>query len=146
MIRPFHAVFAVVASLVVVSTIAWGFVLVGSPGSRRLERVDEQRLEDLQAIAREVNNLVIEMGDKRTLKAPLPKTLAEVAQRARLERIQLHDPETGEPYGYTVKDESTIELCATFTQARDSDASVFWNHPAGAHCFTINLLDPPPFY
>ena len=30
-----------------------------------------------------------------------------------------------------------------FSLPRDSNVDVFWNHPAGRHCFTINVLDPP---
>ena len=142
----FHAVFAIGATVVVAIAIAWGFMIVGSPGTRRLERFDEQRLQDLQAIAREVHALVVDADKPPALKAQLPKTLEEVAERARSERIKRNDPETGEPYSYLAKDETTIELCATFTKARNSDSSVFWNHPAGRHCFTIHVLDPPPFY
>lgn len=142
----FHAVFAVFATALVAIAVGWGFMLVGSPGTRRLERFDEQRLQDLQAIAREVHALVVGADKSPTLKGPLPKTFQEVVERARTERIKRNDPETGEPYGYVVKNETTFELCATFTQVRDSDHSVFWNHPAGAHCFTIDVLDPPPFH
>jgi len=143
----FHAAFAVVASIVVAMVVGWGFVLVGSPGTRRMERFDEDRLRDLQAIAREIQDLVAESdGGKNTLKEPLPKTLEELARRARGQRVELSDPETGEPYGYNVKGESTFEVCAEFMQPRDADYSVFWNHPAGQHCFTIDVLDPPPLY
>jgi hypothetical protein len=141
-----HAVFAVGASIVVAIAVAWGFMLVGSPGTRRLERLDEQRLQDLQVIAREVHAMVVEADQPPSLKAQLPKTLQEIAERARSERIKLNDPETGEPYSYLAKDETTFELCTTFTKVRNSDRSVFWNHPAGKHCFRINVLDPPPFY
>jgi hypothetical protein len=141
-----HALFAGCASIAVALVIAWGFVLVGSPGARRLQRFDERRLQDLQAIAREVHAMVVDANETRSLKAPLPKSLEEVARRARIEQIDTHDPATGEPYGYAVKSDSTFELCARFTRARESDSSVFWNHPAGVHCFTIDVLDPPPFY
>jgi hypothetical protein len=77
------------------------------------------------------------------LKRPLPETLDELAELARFERINLIDPDTGQRYDYTVKDETTYELCATFTLERDSDVKVFWNHPSGTHCFTVNVLDPP---
>jgi len=141
----FHAIFAALATVAVVVAIGWGFVLVGSPGARRLERFDEQRLRDLQAIAREIHKLTVEDDQPPRLKQPLPATLPDAVERARVERIKLNDPETGEPYRYLAKSESSFELCATFTTARDSDDSVFWNHPAGEHCFTINVLDPPPF-
>lgn len=141
----FHATFAVLATLAVVVAIGWGFVLVGSPGARRLERFDEQRLQDLQTIVREIHDLSVELEQPPRLKQPLPQSLEAVVEKARVERIKWNDPETGEPYRYAVKSETTFELCATFTKARDSDESVFWNHPAGQHCFTIDVLAPPPF-
>ena len=51
--------------------------------------------------------------------------------------------ETGEPYEYRVLGPSKYELCATFSMARDADHGVFWNHPAGRHCWTIDVGDPP---
>lgn len=140
-----HAVFAVVASLVVGFVVAWGFVLVGSPTTRRLDRFDERRLQDLQTIAREIQSMVENPNKKGTLKEPLPKTLEEAAQRARDEKLNPRDPETGAPYVYRIKNETTYELCATFARKRDSDSRVFWNHATGTHCFTINVLDPPRF-
>lgn len=140
-----HVACAIVASVVVVTAVGWGFVLVGSPATRRLERFDEQRLRDLQTIAREIQLMVVNPNKKGTLKEVLPKTLEEAAQRARDERVNPRDPETGEPYRYTVKNETAFELCATFAKQRDWDSRVFWNHPAGRHCYTINVLDPPPF-
>jgi hypothetical protein len=139
-----HAAFGVAASIVVTFAIVWGFVLAGSPATRRLERLDERRLQDLQTIASEIQSMVVYPDRKRELKEPLPKTLNEAVQRARGARLNPRDPETGEPYRYTVKSETTYELCARFTRRRESDFRVFWNHPAGKHCFTINVLDPPP--
>ena len=140
-----HAAFAIVASVVVASAVAWGFVLVGSPATRRLERFDEQRLQDLQIIAREIQSMVEDPNKKGRLKEALPKTLEEADQRSRGKRVNLRDPETGDPYLYTLKSDTSYELCATFARQRDWDSRVFWNHPAGARCFTINVLDPPPF-
>lgn len=138
-----HAVFGAVASLVVAATVTWGFVLVGSPTTRRLERFDERRVQDLQTIAREIQSMVEDLNHKGTLKEPLPRTLEEASRKARYDRLNLHDPETGAPYGYRIQNETTYELCATFARKRDSDAQVFWNHAAGTHCFTIDVLDPP---
>ena len=77
------------------------------------------------------------------MKRPLPETLDELAALARYERIISTNPETGRRYVYTVKDRTTYELCATFSLERDSDVEVFWNHPSGKHCFTVDALDPP---
>jgi hypothetical protein len=147
----FHTAFALAASVVVIAAVAWGFSLAGSPAGRRLERFDEQRLVDLKNIVREIQLTTMDSGvtnpqGKKSLKAPLPKTLEEAAKTARGEKINLRDPETDEAYRYRVKNDSTYELCATFARRRDEDSGVFWNHPAGQHCFTINVLDPPPYW
>jgi hypothetical protein len=140
-----HAAFGVTASIVVLFAIVWGFLLAGSPMTRRRERLDEQRLQDLQTITKEIQSMVVNPNKKGELKEPLPRTLEEATQKARAARLNPRDPKTGEPYSYTVKDETTYELCATFSTRRDADYQVFWNHPAGLHCFTINVLDPPPY-
>ena len=137
-----HAVFSVASSMVVVVAVVWGAVLVGSPGAARLQRFDQKRLADLQTIFREVQSLCHDPV-KNELEDPLPKTLDELAERAQHEMINLTDPKTGKRYDYTVKDETTYELCATFALKRKSDVDVFWNHRSGKHCFTIDALDPP---
>ena len=120
-----HNVFSVASSVVVVVTVVWGAVLVGSPGTARLQRFDQQRLNDLQTISREVQLLCHDPDIKKELKRALPDTLVELAALARSKRINLTDPVTGERYVYTVKDGTTYELCATFTLERDSDVEVF---------------------
>ena len=143
MTKKIDAAFSVVSSIVVVGAVVWGAVLVGSPSTARLQRFDQQRLNDLQTIFREVQSLCHDPDIKDELKRALPDTLDELAALARSEKINLKDPETGERYVYTVKDAATYELCATFSLARDSDVDVFWNHPSGNHCFTVDALDPP---
>ena len=54
-----------------------------------------------------------------------------------------YDPDTGVAYEYRVVDENHYELCATFARRREADRDVFWNHPAGRHCFTFDVRDPP---
>lgn len=138
-----HVLFSAAFSMLVILAIVWGVALVGSPGTARLQRFDQQRLEDLQTIFREVQSLCRDPDIKDELKRALPGTLDELAVLARSERINLTDPETGQRYAYTVNDGTTYELCATFSMQRDSDVDVFWNHPPGRHCFTVNALDPP---
>src|SRR5215469_8527324 len=97
-----HAVFGVAASVVVSFAIVWGFVLAGSPSSRRHERLDEERLADLKTIAGEIQSRVVDRdGEKRQLKEPLPPTLDDVVTMARGRKLNPRDPETGEPYRYT---------------------------------------------
>lgn len=141
-----HLAFTSVSAVVIALALFWGFFLVGSPAARRLERFDEQRLRDLQNIARAIQTLVEDPNEKGKLKASLPPTLADASRENQGALMNLFDPETGEEYRYRVKADGTYDLCATFSEARHSTESVFWNHPAGEHCFTINPADPPPFY
>ena len=142
-----HAAFGVVASLIVGFAVVWGFVLAGSPSTRRDQLIDDRRLQDLQAIARAIQTQVTDEGPyvpdgtKRKLKHSLPKTLDDVARNDRSERLRLLDPESGEPYAYKVVNSKQYTLCATFNRPRDADLRVFWNHPAGEHCFTIDVLE-----
>ena len=138
-----HTIFSVGATLVVAVALVWGFVLAGSPATSRLQRLDQRRLDDLQTIFREIQSLCHDPDIKDTLKRPLPQSLDQLATLARRERINLSDPETAQRYRYVVTSETTYEVCATFSLPRDSDSNVFWNHPAGEHCFTIDALDPP---
>ena len=94
-------------------------------------------------IVNEIRGLTVDRANDDELKEPLPKSLEELRKRAVYWQIYPRDPQTGEPYTYTVKDEKTFELCTTFSLPRDSNVDVFWNHPAGHHCFSINVLDPP---
>ncbi len=128
-----HPVLSVVASMVVVISIVWGMTLVGSPGTARIHRFDQQRLRDLKTIFREVQSLCHDPNIRDELKRPLPETLDELAMLARSERISLADPETGQPYGFTVRDKTTYELCAAFSLELNSDVEVFWNHPSRQH-------------
>ncbi len=141
--RRIHELFSIASSVVVVVAVVWGVAMVGSPGTTRLQRFDLQRLNDLETIFREIQSLCRDPDIKDELKRLLPETLEELAALARHERISLTDPETGQPYVYTVKDGTTYELCATFSLERESDVEVFWNHPSGRHCFTVDALDPP---
>ena len=138
-----HRTFAVAAILTVGVAVVWGFVLVGGPEAGRTEKMDARRLDDLQAIEAEVQDLVFDRDHKTTLKQPLPPSLQEVAAKARYRRLTLEDPVSGEPYEYAVTGPTTYRLCATFARERASSYQVFWNHPAGRHCFTIDALDAP---
>jgi len=146
-----HVAFAVIASLVVGFAVVWGFVVAGSPSTRRIQLLDDRRLQDLQTIAGAIETQSVDTAANKNadtskrLKHPLPKTLDEAVQNDRNEKLSTLDPETGQPYSYTVVNSTTFKLCAIFSKARNADYRVFWNHPAGEHCFTIDVLDPPPY-
>jgi len=143
-----HRLFGSIAMVVIGASIVWGFVLVGSPISARQRRFDDQRLEDLQAIEMGIERLCVEQEFRegrmrKTWKAPLPATLDELTERAREENyytLNTTDPKTEAPYEYKVTGETTYKLCATFALVRDYKINMFWNHPAGPHCFTIDAM------
>jgi hypothetical protein len=96
-------------------------------------RMDATRISDLTNISRKVDGFV-------SRNARLPASLDEVSVDAR-------DPQTGQPYGYRLKDQRSYELCADF----DSSTAVspqfaaghFWSHPAGMQCVTVSAAKQP---
>lgn len=147
MTQRIHVAFTLFASIVAGVAIVWGFLIVGSPMNRRLERFDERRLEDLRQIAAEVQSIVADSPHKLTaLVRPLPKSLDEIVQKGDRKRSLPVDPLTGEPYAYRIVSDTTYELCASFALERKTADRDFWNHSAGRFCFTIDALSPPPFY
>lgn len=141
MTSTFHRTFGLLATTVVVAALVWGFFLVGSPGLRRTERLDERRLEDLQGIVWELRDLVYDHQNRDHPRRPLPASLDELVARARSTRPSILDPETGAPYEYRVTGPLTYELCATFTGARAKDERPFWNHAPGRVCFALDVRE-----
>jgi hypothetical protein len=145
--RVMHRAFAGAATAVVLVTVVWGFAVTGSPGTARLQQFDARRIEDLQSIRREIESICLGQtrhlaAGERRLERPLPEKLDEVVESARHRRPDIVDPETGEPFGYEIVDESRFRLCATFHFARDEEADPLWNHPEGRHCFEFDVLNP----
>lgn len=143
----FHRSFGIASTVVVLVAIIWGFIIIGSPGNERLRKFDEQRVNDLRTISGEILNIVRDWrgypaGQPDTLERELPPTLDEVVRLARYTRPNIVDPQTDEEYGYTVTGETTYQLCATFSFPRTQQYDVFWDHPAGAHCYEFDALEP----
>ena len=135
--------------LVITGSVVLGFAMAGSPVTARLRRLDEKRIEDLRAIHRAIQVMATRRTNANAVEMTraLPKTLGEVAEyQANKEvghRLDLVDPESGEQYAYAVTGDTTYELCATFELARDKKRDLFWNHPAGKHCYQFNAQSPP---
>lgn len=142
MTRNFHRLFGLLSFLIVAFVIVWGMMLVGSPGNERLRKFDERKLEDLRAIHAAVLNIAYNGmpwdPDKKPVN-PLPVSLFETAENAVYQKLQMTDAQTGEPYEYTPTGVETYNLCATFNLTRDEPYDIFWNHPAGHHCYAIDL-------
>lgn len=140
--------------LIVVAVIIGGFVIVGSPAEQRAIRFDEQRVQNLQSIQYQVINYWQK-------KSTLPAHLADLNDPISSYVVPV-DPETGNAYGYSVKNANSFELCATFGASSDlensgqiynapmipalSGQSDSWSHAVGQTCFTRTIdsaLYPP---
>lgn len=130
------------ASIIVIVAIALGIYIAGTPGSSRQQRFDDKRVQDLRTIHSEVQNIIYAGKPIEGVPVkPLPNTLQEVANEAVYQQVVMTDPETSALYVYRVLDATRYQLCATFSLERSQTYDVFWNHPAGEHCYTIDATN-----
>lgn len=137
-------------SVVVVLAIIGGFFIMGSPQTQRDLRNDQQRIDDLENIQRQVTDYYRSTEE-------LPETLEDLQDPLVGGYINT-DPETGDAYEYRVIDDLTFELCATFalplpefseahidrTDWRVRNAlrqAQEWPHEQGRTCFE-RTIDP----
>ncbi|MES2202781.1 MAG: DUF5671 domain-containing protein [Patescibacteria group bacterium] len=138
--------------LLVVLTIAAGFLIVGSPQQARQMRLDDQRINDLQNI----QSQVIYYWQQ---KSALPAALSDLNDPLSYWQMPL-DPATGQPYTYKRYSPLDFGLCATFAAVGDSAMGYArpvapygvkgtqdnWAHVAGEVCFDRSIdpqLYPP---
>jgi len=124
---------AVIVSVVVVAAIATGIAILGSPTEERSRRLDRVRVTELQGIRKAVEFFYSE--NKR-----LPASLDELSKQPGV-RVST-DPVTAEEYRYRTVSADEFELCATFERASEPQPGSgvdIWQHPAGAHCFTLKV-------
>lgn len=98
--------YAYFASLVVLAAIVGAFFAVGSPTTRRLEKEDQQRLNDLR-------NIQMQIGSYYQNKEKIPAKLSDLNDAFRDINIP-KDPVPDKEYTYAVKGPLTFELCADF--------------------------------
>lgn len=142
-----------IVSLVVLASIAAGFILAGTPQTQRARRFDEERVNHLQTLQGQII-------DYWSRKGALPEDLAVLSNDINGFQPPA-DPETGRPYDFRVLSPTAFELCADFqTSALDStqyrgpksrpampyrmDGSYVmqtWDHDLGHTCFTREI-DP----
>ncbi len=130
-----------VAAGVVIVTLATGLWAAGSPVKARREEIDQKRLGELQQISQGIETYYTE---RRSLPGSLEAVL--LLPTVTIESIQ--DPVSLRAYEYLPVDSTSYELCASFDQpsaegakAYDAvpNASRFWSHPAGRHCFRLEI-------
>lgn len=132
--------FVIASLLLVIAGIGAGFGMLGSPSQQRRVSLDEERVQDLDNIARQLRMRAQGVSEPE---GKLPEQLSEEFQFDK-------EPVTGDPYEYQRLSDTTYELCATF--ATDSseyarDQSWFdnqWRHPAGRHCYQLDTASEGP--
>lgn len=140
------------AGIVVLATVASGFLIMGSPTTVRMYRLDDQKVMDLQNIQWQVTNYW-----QQTQK--LPETASALEDDITGFRMPV-DAQTGTAYVYKKTGGLSFQLCATFNKESKNQnmaapvkvggVSDVWDHAAGAVCFdrTINpeILKPYPAF
>jgi len=125
---------ATLSALVVSLMVILGFVGIGGPGTQRMQRADDKRIQDLYQLSAQIQTRWRSDGKA------LPHDLAELSGAA------ISDPITRAPYDFHVREGSKYELCATFSGASRHDNAVTnpdeWSHPAGRHCFSLDAAQP----
>jgi hypothetical protein len=129
-----RSAFAIAAVAAVVAAVVAGMSVLGSPSSQRSRRLDQRRLDDLRAAAGSIDLYWTRNGQ-------LPGSLDELPGELLPQGLP-RDPETAQPYEYSVAGENRYRLCATFTRASSTDEAHqprgdFWWHAAGRHCFDL---------
>lgn len=139
---------AIIASVVVLTSIILGFILVGSPAQQRKVRFDDQRVSDLSTIQYEITNYY------QTKNGTLPESLADLTNMLSGFTVPM-DPNTGTAYEYSALDGLSFELCAIFEAESVGDtvdksmpyraygANYYgsWTHGTGRTCFE-RTIDP----
>lgn len=127
----------IVALVIILGSIIWGFSVLGSPRTQSLYKYDEQKVNDLMNIQSTVSSYYYS-------NRALPETISQINDEY---YASLKDPQSGQPYEYVKTGDTTYNLCAEFnkTSKEDGVANSYarpisggypsWNHPAGHHCF-----------
>lgn len=146
----------IVSSLVIIISIVCGFFVMGSPFNQRMQRIDRQRITDLQSIQWQIMNIWQQKGE-------LPKLITEITNPLSGFMVP-KDPEElqdiSKKYTYEQTGKTSFKLCATFnlkvdggTQSKfgyysGSDypsypeyigSSDSWIHNEGYYCFERNI-------
>lgn len=134
--------------VLIIGSIAWGFAVMGSPRTQRLQKYDQTRLSDLQNIQSQVTS-------HWQSKGMLPENIA--AMQNSLSYYSLpKDPQTGKDYEYRKTGLNTFELCSTFSAEQPANSMAAypygkpqdnWTYNKGRTCFSRSIdLQLYPIY
>ncbi|NCU41227.1 MAG: hypothetical protein EOM19_00715 [Candidatus Moranbacteria bacterium] len=140
-----------VLALILVAIIM-GFFATGSPQTERMRRLDSQRSGDLSSLSS-----CIEDYANRYKKFPENILALQEASSFRHCSSSIKDPETGEFYEYSIKEEpknvegeGVYELCASFSLVSDdalvgsdyryNTSDLWYKHGSGRTCFSQRVF------
>jgi hypothetical protein len=149
-------IFGIIAILVVILSIVFGFVIMGSPNTARQKRFDDQRVSDLSNIQCQIINYWQSKGK-------IPNAISELKDSISGYQAST-DPDTNSSYVYEKTGEKSFKLCANFSltssdnqnriidQTQTYPVSIKeyycggvkadnWNHGKGQICFDREI-DP----
>lgn len=144
-------IFIGIISIIILSTIIYGIIILGSPNFQRARMMDETRISDLSNIQNQI--VYVQWQNKGTVPASLMDLKDPIS-----EYMLPTDPETKQNYEYTMLSKNSFELCATFktvsiltTPKSVSDSYSYsysyssgetnenWQHKAERTCFTRTI-------
>ena len=131
--------FAIAASVAVVTTFCIGLAVAGSPAEQRHLEADVTRVQNLRQIAIVIYSRRVGRGANQS-QASLPSTLTEIVGTG-IGPAQIADPETGVPYEYRKQSDSVYELCAAFAAPEPPNPQFvtgIWHHGKGRTCFSVD--------
>lgn len=133
----YRKIWLIVSVLLIVASIVWGFIILGSPRTQQLLKYDQQKINDLQNI----NNGVMTYY---SIKGSIPEKLSDISTVVNYFTAPV-DSQTNQSYEYILVGQSAkaYQLCATFNKESQinkvGSTPVYnnssWTHPAGRYCF-----------
>jgi Domain of unknown function (DUF5671) len=131
-------IWALVSLIIIIASIVWGFVVLGSPWTRRQINYDMEKITALQNISSSVQGYYNNEGK-------LPQTVSDITSfNGASDYLNFTDEQTGKQYEYIKTGDTTFSVCADFNKKSTQEnltqsyVPVTINltiHPAGHYCF-----------
>lgn len=143
-----RTVLSVIGIIIVIASIVWGFVIVGSPKKQRALRFDSQRVSDL-------SNIQWQIIRHWQANGKIPEKLLDLNDSISYYNIPTDPEDKTKQYEYIVKGEKDFSLCANFSLKSEDNKgrgtsytskmlydgygygydNGSWEHGAGRVCF-----------
>lgn len=132
-------IWGAVAVVVVLSSVIWGFSVLGSPRTQRLYKYDNQKISRLEELSYRVETYY-------GAKSALPNSMDELKSYDSYVDMISKDLQTGKEFEYVKIDNVSYSVCADFNKesidagVKSYYSEVNWKHAAGRDCLkkTVN--------